>query len=163
ARGETPGGHVGSAHGGRPEPRRGRPWGCSGGGRLLPLLRRGDGISGVSPARRAASAGWGRVGRIPESHRSRTGGEPAVPTVAAGELLAAADAARGQGPLELMEAFARPFAFRSLCEVFEVREEERSALYEPVALLADKAGCSASAVEESVARIDAFVRGEMAR
>ncbi|WP_328663942.1 cytochrome P450 [Streptomyces sp. NBC_00328] len=82
---------------------------------------------------------------------------------AAGELLDAADAARGQGPLELMDAFARPFAFRSLCEVFEVREEERAALYEPVALLADKAGCSARAVEESVARIDAFVRGEMAR
>ncbi|MFE2532071.1 cytochrome P450 [Streptomyces sp. NPDC059371] len=79
------------------------------------------------------------------------------------ELLDAADAARGQGPVELMDAFARPFAFRSLCEVFEVREEERAALYEPVALLADKAGCSARAVEESVARIDAFVRGEMGR
>ncbi|MEY2242117.1 cytochrome P450 [Streptomyces sp. BF23-18] len=82
---------------------------------------------------------------------------------AAGDLLDAADAARGQGPLELMDAFARPFAFRSLCEVFEVREEERAALYEPVALLADKAGCSVRAVEESVARIDAFVRGEMTR
>ncbi|WP_371574158.1 cytochrome P450 [Streptomyces sp. NBC_01314] len=82
---------------------------------------------------------------------------------AAGELLDAADAARGQGPVELMDAFARPFAFRSLCEVFEVREEERAALYEPVARLADKAGCTAGAVEESVARIDAFVRGEMAR
>ncbi|MGQ4381746.1 cytochrome P450 [Streptomyces sp. SAS_267] len=82
---------------------------------------------------------------------------------AAGDLLDAADAARGQGPLELMDAFARPFAFRSLCEVFDVREEERAALYEPVALLADKAGCSIRAVEESVARIDAFVRGEMTR
>ncbi|MET8859738.1 cytochrome P450, partial [Streptomyces sp. NPDC004579] len=79
------------------------------------------------------------------------------------ELLDAADAARGQGPVELMDAFARPFAFRSLCEVFEVREEERAALYEPVALLADKAGCSARAVEESVAGIDAFVRREMVR
>ncbi|MGW3915477.1 cytochrome P450 [Streptomyces sp. NPDC005070] len=79
------------------------------------------------------------------------------------ELLDAADAARGQGPVELMDSFARPFAFRSLCEVFEVREEERAALYEPVALLADKAGCSARAVEESVARIDVFVRGEMGR
>ncbi|MGW1963738.1 cytochrome P450 [Streptomyces sp. NPDC001935] len=79
------------------------------------------------------------------------------------ELLDAADAARGRGPVELMGAFARPFAFRSLCEVFEVREEERASLYQPVALLADKAGCSARAVEESVARIDAFVRGEMAR
>lgn len=82
---------------------------------------------------------------------------------AAGELLDAADAARGRGPVELMDAFARPFAFRSLCEVFEVREGERAALYEPVALLADKTGHSARAVEESVARIDAFVRGEMAR
>ncbi|MFG2309938.1 cytochrome P450 [Streptomyces sp. NPDC048566] len=79
------------------------------------------------------------------------------------DLLDAADAGRGQGPLELMDAFARPFAFRSLCEVFEVREEERAALYEPVALLADKTGHTARAVEESVARIDAFVRGEMAR
>ncbi|MFF3890059.1 cytochrome P450 [Streptomyces sp. NPDC001914] len=82
---------------------------------------------------------------------------------AAVELLDAADAARGRGPVELMDSFARPFAFRSLCEVFEVREEERTALYGPVALLADKAGCSARAVEDSVARIDAFVRGEMAR
>ncbi|MEV6191957.1 cytochrome P450 [Streptomyces sp. NPDC051920] len=82
---------------------------------------------------------------------------------AAVELLDAADAARGRGPVELMDAFARPFAFRSLCEVFEVREEERTALYGPVALLADKAGCSVRAVEDSVARIDAFVRGEMAR
>ncbi|MCX4553521.1 cytochrome P450 [Streptomyces sp. NBC_01387] len=82
---------------------------------------------------------------------------------AARELLDAADAARGEGPVELMNAFARPFAFRSLCEVFEVREEERAALYEPVARLADKASCTAAAVEESVARIDAFVRGEMAR
>ncbi|MGW6488773.1 cytochrome P450 [Streptomyces sp. NPDC055056] len=82
---------------------------------------------------------------------------------AAGDLLDAADAARGRGPVELMDAFARPFAFRSLCEVFEVREEERAALYEPVALLADKTGRTARAVEESVARIDAFVRGEMAR
>ncbi|MEV6021407.1 MULTISPECIES: cytochrome P450 [unclassified Streptomyces] len=81
---------------------------------------------------------------------------------AADELLDAADAARGRGPVELMEAFARPFAFRSLCEVFEVREEERAALYEPVALLADKTGRSARAVEDSVARIDGFVRGEMA-
>ncbi|MFJ9136973.1 cytochrome P450 [Streptomyces sp. NPDC102256] len=82
---------------------------------------------------------------------------------AAGELLDAADAARRSGPVELMDAFARPFAFRSLCEVFEVREEERAALYEPVALLADKTGRTARAVEESVARVDAFVRGEMAR
>ncbi|MFD0069349.1 cytochrome P450, partial [Streptomyces sp. NPDC127574] len=82
---------------------------------------------------------------------------------AAAELLDAADAARGRGPVELMDAFARPFAFRSLCEVFEVREGERAALYEPVALLADKTGHSPRAVEESVARIDAFVRGEMAR
>ncbi|MFF4537140.1 cytochrome P450 [Streptomyces aureus] len=82
---------------------------------------------------------------------------------AAAELLDAADAARGRGPVELMDAFARPFAFRSLCEVFDVREEERAALYQPVALLADKTGCSARAVEESVARIDAFVRTAMAR
>ncbi|MFG3150073.1 cytochrome P450 [Streptomyces sp. NPDC048243] len=82
---------------------------------------------------------------------------------AAGELLEAADAARGRGPVELMDAFARPFAFRSLCEVFAVCEEERGALYEPVALLADKTGRTARAVEESVARIDGFVRGEMAR
>ncbi|WP_406447712.1 cytochrome P450 [Streptomyces sp. NBC_00876] len=81
---------------------------------------------------------------------------------AAAELLDAADAARGEGPVELMDAFARPFAFRSLCEVFEVPEEERAALYEPVACLADKAGCAPGAVEESVARIDAFVRGKMA-
>ncbi|MFI6945687.1 cytochrome P450 [Streptomyces sp. NPDC050422] len=81
---------------------------------------------------------------------------------AAGELLDAADAARGDGPVELMDAFARPFAFRSLCEVFDVREEERAALYEPVARLADKTGCTAGEVEESVARIDAFVRRRMA-
>ncbi|MGW0970700.1 cytochrome P450 [Streptomyces sp. NPDC002516] len=81
----------------------------------------------------------------------------------ADELLDAADAARGRGPVELMEAFARPFAFRSLCEVFEVREEDRAALYEPVALLADKTGRSARTVEDGVARIDGFVRGEMAR
>ncbi|MCF4135912.1 cytochrome P450 [Streptomyces sp. Tue 6430] len=81
---------------------------------------------------------------------------------AAAELLDAADAARGAGPVELMDTFARPFAFRSLCEVFEVPEEERAALYEPVARLADKAACTAAAVEDSVARIDAFVRGTMA-
>lgn len=83
--------------------------------------------------------------------------------LSAGELLDAAEAGRGRGPVELMDAFARPFAFRSLCEVFEVREEERAALYEPVALLADKTGHTARAVEESVAFVDAFVRGEMAR
>lgn len=81
---------------------------------------------------------------------------------AAGALLDAADAARGDGPVELMDAFARPFAFGSLCEVFDVPEEERAALYEPVACLADKAGCSAATVERSVARIDAFVRSTMA-
>lgn len=82
---------------------------------------------------------------------------------AAADLLDAADAARGEGPVELMDAFARPFAFRSLCEVFDVPEEERAALYEPVACLADKAGRPAAEVEESVARIDTFVRGTMAR
>lgn len=82
---------------------------------------------------------------------------------AAAELLDAADAARGRGPVELMDAFARPFAFRSLCEVFDVPEEERAALYEPVALLADKTGRTAAEVDASVTRIDAFVRGEMAR
>ncbi|MEU1471112.1 cytochrome P450 [Streptomyces sp. NPDC005761] len=82
---------------------------------------------------------------------------------AAAELLDAADAARGEGPVELMDAFARPFAFRSLCEVFEVAEEERAALYEPVACLADKTGHRAAAVEESIARIDVFVRRRMAQ
>ncbi|WP_405904320.1 cytochrome P450 [Streptomyces sp. NBC_00656] len=81
---------------------------------------------------------------------------------AAGELLDAADAARGDGPVELMDAFARPLAFLSLCEVFDVPEEERAALYEPVACLADKAGCTAATIEESVARIDVFVRSTMA-
>lgn len=38
-----------------------------------------------------------------------------------------------------------------------------AALYEPVALLADKTGRTAAEVDASVARIDAFVRGEMAR
>ncbi|MGW7350823.1 cytochrome P450 [Streptomyces sp. NPDC054784] len=82
---------------------------------------------------------------------------------AARDLLDAADAARGDGPVELMESFARPLAFRSLCEIFGVREEERAALYEPVACLADKGRYTSAAVEASVARIDAFVRGEMAR
>lgn len=82
---------------------------------------------------------------------------------AAAELLDAADAARGGGPVELMDAFARPFAFRSLCEVFDVPEGERAALYEPVACLADKTGRTAAEIEGSVDRIDAFVRGTMAR
>ncbi|MFF7534126.1 cytochrome P450 [Streptomyces bobili] len=81
---------------------------------------------------------------------------------AAHELLDAADAARGHGPVELMDAFARPFAFRSLCEVFAVPQEERAALHEPVARLADKAKHTAGAIEESVAQIDAFIRGKMA-
>ncbi|MFJ2091417.1 cytochrome P450 [Streptomyces sp. NPDC087901] len=89
------------------------------------------------------------------AHRERIEG-------AAAELLDAADSARGDGPVELMDAFARPLAFRSLCEVFDVPEEERAALYGPVACLADKTGCTAATVEESVARIDAFVRGKMA-
>ncbi|MEV7283085.1 cytochrome P450 [Streptomyces sp. NPDC093252] len=82
---------------------------------------------------------------------------------AAADLLATADASRDGGPVELMDAFARPLAFLSLCEVFGVREEERAALYEPVARLADKAACTPRAVEDSVARIDAFVRAEMTR
>ncbi|WNI26343.1 cytochrome P450 [Streptomyces sp. ITFR-16] len=82
---------------------------------------------------------------------------------AAAELLDAADAARGAGPVELMDAFARPFAFRSLCEVFDVPEGERAALYEPVACLADKTGRTAADIEGSVDRIDAFVRDTMAR
>ncbi|MFJ6432859.1 cytochrome P450 [Streptomyces sp. NPDC091416] len=81
---------------------------------------------------------------------------------AAVELLDAADAARGEGPFELMDAFARPLAFRSLCEVFDVPEEERAALYEPVACLADKTGRTAAMIEASVARIDSFVRSTMA-
>ncbi|MEU9335615.1 cytochrome P450 [Streptomyces sp. NPDC048290] len=82
---------------------------------------------------------------------------------AAADLLDAAEAARDGGPVELMDAFARPLAFLSLCELFAVREEERAALYAPVARLADKAGCTPRDIEESVARIDAFVRAEMAR